>query len=51
VDQTFVLEELRRLHLEGDRSLSGAVKAVAEKYSLSRKLVYEAALKLKEEKS
>jgi len=50
VDQTFVLDELRRLHLEGDRSLSDAVKAVAEKYSLSRKLVYEAALKLKEEK-
>ena len=51
VDQALVLDELRRLYLEGDRPLSDAVRTVAEKYSLSRKLVYEAALKLKEEES
>jgi 16S rRNA (cytidine1402-2'-O)-methyltransferase len=48
VDRGVVLNELR-LKLEGGRSLSDCVKEVAAEQGLSRKVVYEEALKLKEE--
>jgi len=49
VDTDLVLNDLRQLHLETGRPLSDLVKDVARKYGLSRKMVYEEALKLKKE--
>jgi 16S rRNA (cytidine1402-2'-O)-methyltransferase len=49
VDTGLVLNDLRQLHLETGRPLSDLVKEVARKYGLSRKMVYEEALKLKKE--
>jgi 16S rRNA (cytidine1402-2'-O)-methyltransferase len=49
VDTDLVLNDLRQLHLETGRPLSDLVKEVAGKYGLSKKVVYEEALKLKKE--
>lgn len=49
VDLETIRNYLRRLGLEKDLSLSDLVKEVARKYSLSRKVVYEEALKLEKE--
>ncbi|MBW1739692.1 MAG: 16S rRNA (cytidine(1402)-2'-O)-methyltransferase [Deltaproteobacteria bacterium] len=48
-DRNLLVNELRRLRLETNRPLSDLVKEVAKKYGLSRKVVYEEALKLKKE--
>jgi 16S rRNA (cytidine1402-2'-O)-methyltransferase len=48
-DRNALLNDLRRLHLETGRPLSDLVKEVARKYGLSRKVVYEEALRLKKE--
>jgi 16S rRNA (cytidine1402-2'-O)-methyltransferase len=50
LDRNSLLNDLRQLRLETGRPLSELVKEVARKYGLSRKAVYEEALKLKEEK-
>ena len=50
-DRSLLVRELRRLHFEMGRPLSDVVKEVAKKYDLSRKVVYEEALKLKKEAS
>ena len=50
-DRDSLVRELRQLRLETGRPLSELVKEVAGKYGLSRKLVYEEALKLKKEGS
>jgi 16S rRNA (cytidine1402-2'-O)-methyltransferase len=50
-DRDSLVRALRRLRLETDRPLSELVKEVAREYGLSRKLVYEEALKLKKEGS
>jgi 16S rRNA (cytidine1402-2'-O)-methyltransferase len=49
-DRNSLVRDLRRLRLETGRPLSDVVKEVAREYGLSRKTVYEEALKLKEEK-
>ena len=49
-DRNSLVRDLRRLSLETGRPLSDVVKEVAREYGLSRKVVYEEALKLKEEK-
>lgn len=49
VDLETIRNYLRRLGREKDLSLSDLVKEVASKYSLSRKVVYEEALKLEKE--
>jgi 16S rRNA (cytidine1402-2'-O)-methyltransferase len=50
-DRNSLVRDLRQLRLETGRPLSELVKEVARKYGLSRKLVYEEALKLKKEGS
>ena len=50
-DRNSLVRDLRQLRLETGRPLSELVKEVAGKYGLSRKLVYEEALKLKKEGS
>ncbi len=50
IDRHTLQGQLRRLRDEKGRSLSDAVKEVAKEYGLSRKLVYEEALKLEKEK-
>jgi 16S rRNA (cytidine1402-2'-O)-methyltransferase len=49
-DRNLIVSDLRQLHLETGRPLSDLVKDVARKYGLSRKVVYEEALKLKKER-
>jgi 16S rRNA (cytidine1402-2'-O)-methyltransferase len=49
VDTDLVLNDLRQLHLETGRPLSDLVKEIAGKYGISRKVVYDEALKLKKE--
>jgi len=49
VDTDLVLNDLRQLHLETGRPLSDLVKEVAGKYGISKKIVYDEALKLKKE--
>ncbi|MBE9582542.1 MAG: 16S rRNA (cytidine(1402)-2'-O)-methyltransferase [Proteobacteria bacterium] len=49
VDLETIRNHLRRLGMEKALSLSDLVKEVARKYSLSRKVVYEEALKLEKE--
>ncbi len=51
LDRNSLVRELRRLRLETGRPLSDVVKEVAKEYGLSRKVVYEEALKLKKEAS
>jgi len=48
-DRKPLLDDLKQLNLETGRPLSDLVKEVAKKYGLSRKVVYEEALKLKKE--
>ena len=50
-DHNSLVRDLRRLRLEMGRPLSELVKQVAREYGLSRKVVYEEALKLKKEVS
>lgn len=47
VDRESIQNHLRRLHHEQDGSLSDLVKEVAREYGLSKRVVYEEALKLK----
>lgn len=49
IDRKSLLDDLKQLNLETGRPLSDIVKEVAKKYGLSRKVVYEEALKLKKE--
>ena len=51
LDRNTLVRELRCLLLETGRHMSDVVKEVAKKYCLSRKVVYEEALKLKKEVS
>ena len=46
-----LVRDIRRLRLETSRPLSDVVKQLAREYGLSRKVVYEEALKLKKEDS
>ena len=46
-----LVHDIRRLRLETGRPLSDVVKQLAREYGLSRKVVYEEALKLKKEDS
>jgi 16S rRNA (cytidine1402-2'-O)-methyltransferase len=46
-DREVLLNDLRRLRFETGRPLSDLTKEVARKYGLSKKVVYEEALKLK----
>jgi len=46
IDHKSVLDDIKRLRHEQDRSLSDVVKEIARQYNVSRKLVYEQALKL-----
>jgi hypothetical protein len=48
-DRNALVHNLRQLRLETDRPLSELVKDVAREYGIPRKLVYDEALKLKEE--
>ena len=48
-DRNLLLNDLRQLRLETGRPLSELVREVAGEYGLSRKVVYEEALKLKKE--
>ena len=47
VDRDLVFNELKQLNIDTDRPLSDLVKEVAARHGLSRKVVYEEALKLK----
>ncbi len=47
INRQFIRNHLRRLRQDKDRPLSDLVKEVATEYGLSRKLIYEEALKLK----
>ena len=49
LDRDILLEDLRQLRLETGRPLSDLVKELAKKRGLSRKVVYDEALKLKRE--
>ncbi|NVM57582.1 MAG: 16S rRNA (cytidine(1402)-2'-O)-methyltransferase [Desulfobacterales bacterium] len=49
IDRESLLNHLRRLRDEKDRSLSDLTKQIAREYGVSKKVVYEEALKLKKE--
>jgi 16S rRNA (cytidine1402-2'-O)-methyltransferase len=50
-DRNSLVRDLRRLRLETGRPLSDLVKGIAKEYGVSRKIVYEEALKLKKNDS